>query len=228
MKLSRVYYVVATVGALVLIVLYLAQLRGRCEGLPLRQCVADLWAWATSPSETARGPVKEPDAGLRSRLKTGSMVLNVREVTIGSRGFPGYHATAAFSIENRSGIGLGIGIRYGDYTIGACKVHDVKISYDGGRKRYVAPRVSGVTAAQPDDIVELKKAAAPAEKLDWLMVDGKVAGTFEILNNDCHSEMFTDQNSVSVFVPIILAAGSESLDLVLSADNVPIRRLGSR
>jgi len=184
-----------------------------------------------TPTVSPQGPQKSEDEG-RPRTKQaedfieGSIKLIATGVTVGKRGFPGYPATLTFVIENKSGLGIRIAVKYGHYSIGPCFVREVSVSYLGGKRRYVAPRVSGVKALQPDELVELRRLPSPADELELIPAHGRAAGVVEILNNDCHSEMLSGLTAVDVSVPIVLAGKNGIVEMVLTVEKVAVRNLG--
>ncbi len=112
-----------------------------------------------------------------------------------------------FTIENRSGANVGIGILDDSATAGGCSG---RTNINGVPS--VAP--AGTYAAQTGVIFweALKRAPDPAQKLKWLPAGGRLSATIGWYN--CSAEMPT----APATVPIVLAIGRDVLELSLTSN----------
>lgn len=182
--------------------------------LPATGGLADLYnrGVANDPAEagsaTPGGASKPSD--IRTRLRADSFKLTVNRLAVPRSGYSsamgGFTAaTVNFTIENRSGIGMGIALRTGGTSVGPCSQE-----WD----------VSGIARIDDGNIRQLQSAPNPGRNLRWLPAGGSVSAT--ITMNQCYTPAFQGTQNVPVNVTIVLGTDKELLVLPLSAGRVAV------
>lgn len=143
-------------------------------------------------------PISSP-GGLRERLRSSSVRMIGNSLSKGQM-WP----AANFTIENLTGIGLGIALRKGGTSVGPCN--------NSGP-------VSGLTALWDNEVEQLQKEPNPVERLRWFPAGSKVSATITM---QCQFPVFGQFKTVPITVNAVLAAGRDVVVLPISAD-IPIR-----
>lgn len=154
----------------------------------------------TSPSASA--------SNVRDRLRADSFKLVPLELVASKQG---YDSHVSFSIENRSGMGVGIAVRANATSVGACKAVD---------------DVRGLAVIDDQGIQQVFKAPEPTRLLRWLPHGGKVSVSIGLLPR-C-SQMVEGVAAVPLTVNVVVAAGKDVVVLPLNVDKVPVRLVGNR
>jgi len=172
--------------------------------LPATGGLADLYTHgiANAPSDTA--PSK---GGLRDRLRPDSIRLTGNFLELDDR----MHSSESylnFSIENKSGVGLWIALRWGKNSVGPCN--------DNGRSD-----ISGLNKLADADLQKLQQNPALGKSLQWLPSNGRVSGTMDF---GCNFSTFSGQQTVPITLSTILITDQEVVLLPLTFDKTPIQR----
>jgi hypothetical protein len=116
------------------------------------------------------------------------------------------YPTLNFTIENVSGLAVGIGVVEGESSVGPCS----GASGIGGLPRVLRGR----DIIEPVGTLHLSDLPTNANLLPFLPIGGKVSGTVQFYN--CDGSMFSGMDSIATMVTVVLATKDEVITLPLS------------
>ena len=148
-------------------------------------------------------------SSIRDRLRPDTIKLTASELAIPfAFNNTGYGAVLSFSVENRSGVGLGVAVKSDSATAGPCSN-----SY----------HLSGLPAMDSWEIDGLMSNPNPASGLYWLSAGTRVTANINFPENDCNGQSLSGLSKVAASMTIVLATNKEVVLLPLNVENVPIR-----
>ena len=133
--------------------------------------------------------------GLRDRLRANSIKMAGSSISKGEM-WP----AANFSLENLSGIGLGIALESQGIAVGPC-------NSVGG--------VSGLRALRQSEMENLRQDPNPAERLKWMPPGARVSATVIM---QCQFPVFGQFKTVPMTVNVVLASGKEVISVPISTE----------
>ncbi len=157
-----------------------------------------------SPSEPGITAVASKST-VRDRLRADSFTLIPGELVANSNAFNG--SQISFSIENRSGIGVGIAIRGGATSAGPCRSQDM---------------VSGLAVISDSGIQQVTQSPDPVKLMRWFPANARASVSIQLDPYQCPA-MLQGVRSVPLTVNLVVASGKDVLVLPLNADKVPVR-----
>lgn len=150
----------------------------------------------------ARESIFQPSSGRSDWLRPDSFKLTVNGLRIDKSAQ--YEGVLNFTIDNLSKVDLGIGVLANGATAAGCS---------GSSTSTGLPEVAPAGEINiPTGIIPmgaLKRARDPARHLRWLPAGGRLSAT--IRWDSCDAGMRPTSRSVSVSVPVVLAAGKDVL-----------------
>jgi hypothetical protein len=176
--------------------------------LPAGGGLGDLYSHGVSSVSTAS--LSSPaTATVRDRLRADSFKFFVTELFVSNVQFAGQNAALNFSIENHSGIGVGLAVRAGGISAGPCTPS--------------APNLAGLMWINDSQITQLMNAPNPSRLLRWFPPGARVSGTISMPSYDCYARMVSGISAVPVTVNFVVAAGKDVIVLPLNVEKAPVR-----
>lgn len=145
-------------------------------------------------------------SNVRDRLRADSFKLLPGELVANSNAFNG--SQISFSVENHSGIGVGIALRAGATSAGPCRANGWP--------------VAGLSVVDDNAIQRISNSPEPAKLLRWFPPNAKATVSIQLDAYQCPA-MLQGVRSVPLTVNLVVASGKDLLVLPLSADKVPVR-----
>ncbi|MGO8854650.1 MAG: FlgO family outer membrane protein [Steroidobacteraceae bacterium] len=156
------------------------------------------------------GPSQQGDVSsrpnVRDRLRADSFKLIPGELVANSNAYNG--SQISFSIENHSGIGVGVAIRAGATSAGPCNAWDAQ--------------TVGLAVINDNEIEQLSQSPEPTQHLRWFPANARVSVSTPLNAYQCPA-MLQGVPSVPLTVNLVVASGKDVVILPLSADRVPVR-----
>jgi hypothetical protein len=148
-----------------------------------------------------------PQTDPRARFRADTIKLSAKEVATLLSPY-GSSATISFMLENRSGIGLGLGIRRDATSAGPC-VGDEKSA-------------SAFSLLRADEIQRLTQSPNPAQSLRWFPAGAKVVSTVVL---SCYSSLrsLAALKNADITISFVVANGNNVMVIPLSAQGIPVR-----
>jgi TolB-like protein len=150
------------------------------------------------------GAASKPN--VRDRLRADSFKLIPGEL-VASTNFDG--SQISFSVENRSGIGVGIALRAQATSAGPCRVMDNM-------------NVKGLSWISGEQIKEVSESPDPVSRLRWFPPNARVIASIDLDTYQC-PKMVQGVASVPLTVNLVVAYGKDVLVVPLTVDKVPVR-----
>ena len=157
----------------------------------------------------ARESIFNPSAERSKWLGPESLKLTINGFHVDKRA--GFEGTLNFTIDNRSGSDLGIGVLTNAATAAGCSGYMVSTGLPP-----VAPARDVAFSSGTIPMTALLKASDPARLLRWFPAGGRLSATIQW--NSCSTGMQSASRSIAVNVPVVLAKGRDVLELSLSSD----------
>jgi hypothetical protein len=171
-------------------------------------------------SNLAPTATPKPPSDVRNRIRADSFKLVVSELAVQKNtwGTHNENAKMAFSVQNLSGIGVGLAVRKQGYSAGPCTDNQ-------SRPLYYEP-VNGLAAVASSEIGQLSKEEGAARRLTWFPPGAKQSGTISFFVDDCNLSHVVGLKAVSTTINLVLAVDKDVIVLPLTVENTPIRVMG--
>jgi hypothetical protein len=176
--------------------------------LPAEGGLGELYSHGVS-SVSDTSPSPPAATTLRDRLRADSFKLSVTELFVSNEHYAGQNAALSFSIENRSGIGVGLAVRAGGISAGPCTPSTANLS--------------GLAWIDDNQIRELMNGPNPSQSLRWFPAGARASATISMPSYDCYARMVSGIATVPVTVNFVVAAGKDVIVLPLSVEKAPVR-----